>query len=845
MDQDIKTVIQYPVGATEFDIPFDYLSRKFVRVSLVADDNRRLLSNITEYRYVSKTRVKLLVETTGFDRVEIRRFTSASERIVDFNDGSVLRAADLNVSQIQSAHIAEEARDAALMAMSEDDAGNLDARNRKIVRLAPGESGTDAINKNQLDETLGEAGGILSDFEDVRDEIIQYISKFTDDTGAVRGVSYVYNNGRALGGETGFHIDITPPPLGVPYLSINGSKQYRGYHFTYDPITGNVQGLATPLEKDDFVVATTTESVIPIEDLYASTQGASMIGTLSGSTVEERYMLDKLNQPKGSTIGVLRDGRTIQEAIDDTVALPHVSPMWQKVRSAMDDVYIVIMGDSTGNETFEWVYQWATHLSQTVKTHSIRYRLWVDGSGWQGEERMSTGTTERSIFIDNVSVPGSTERYFQGSATSNIFNSGRVYDLVLLNYGHNEGTSVPSITISAGFTEAIFACRQINPMAPIIVTAQNPRRDFPDHSARAVACWADIAGVNGLGVIDVYSAFIKLGSPSELYIDMIHPNAEGHKVWLEVVKKALSDTPSYQFDKVAEPYSGPLRMNLIPNPAFVTWGVNVPALWEANAVDVTRDLARRESFAYSVKVTCTDVNSPLLYVDLSDTLTASRGQWVTFAARVWRPSGISTNAGRLQIRGSGMNTVTSRSKANEAENGWMWAVCHAFVPKGTTSLQARFLGGTVVGDSFNVDRVWFGIGKVPSDIDFMGQPAVTLADYYQAENVGVPVGYDTQVSVDGNHIVATPVASKARFFININYLTPGQTYRVTWSKASPADGYAYARSSGGGLGAVLDTVRLSAGTTSTFRAPSKTCSFVMESDGINPLDVTIASIVKV
>lgn len=288
MDQEIKTVIQYPTGSTEFDIPFDYLSRKFVRVSLVADDNRRLLSNITEYRYVSKTRVKLLVETTGFDRVEIRRFTSASERIVDFSDGSVLRAADLNVSQIQSAHIAEEARDAALMAMPEDDAGNLDARNRKIVRLAPGESGTDAINKNQLDETLGEAGGILSDFEDVRDEIIQYISKFTDDTGAVRGVSYVYNNGRALGGETGFHIDITPPPLGVPYLSINGSKQYRGYHFTYDPITGNVQGLATPLEKDDFVVATTTESVTPIEDLYASTQGASMIGTLSGSTVEER-----------------------------------------------------------------------------------------------------------------------------------------------------------------------------------------------------------------------------------------------------------------------------------------------------------------------------------------------------------------------------------------------------------------------------------------------------------------------------------------------------------------------------------------------------------------------------
>lgn len=32
-------------------------------------------------------------------------------------------------------------------------------------------------------------------------------------------------------------------------------------------------------------------------------------------------MLDKLNQPKGSTIGVLRDGRTIQEAIEEIEAV--------------------------------------------------------------------------------------------------------------------------------------------------------------------------------------------------------------------------------------------------------------------------------------------------------------------------------------------------------------------------------------------------------------------------------------------------------------------------------------------------------------------------------------------
>lgn len=286
MDQEIKTVIQYPTGSTEFDIPFDYLSRKFVRVSLVSDDNRRLLSNITEYRYVSKTRVKLLVATTGFDRVEIRRFTSASERVVDFSDGSVLRANDLNVSQLQSAHIAEEARDAALLAMPEDDAGNLDARNRKIVRLAPGENGTDAINKNQLDTTLGEAGGILSQVKEVQEDIQDYIQKFGDDSAMVRGVNWVYNGGSAIGGETSFVIDKEAPVFAVPYIEVNGSRQFRDWQYEYDPATKRVT-LVKPLEAGDFVVCLTTENKLPLEDLLASTGGAASIGKAGGGTVQD------------------------------------------------------------------------------------------------------------------------------------------------------------------------------------------------------------------------------------------------------------------------------------------------------------------------------------------------------------------------------------------------------------------------------------------------------------------------------------------------------------------------------------------------------------------------------
>lgn len=285
MDQEIKTVIQYPTGSTEFDIPFDYLSRKFVRVSLVSDDNRRLLSNITEYRYVSKTRVKLLVATTGFDRVEVRRFTSASERVVDFSDGSVLRANDLNVSQLQSAHIAEEARDAALLAMPEDDAGNLDARNRKIVRLAPGETGTDAVNKNQLDTTLGEAGGILSEVKELQKDMEDYLQNWGDDTTAIRGVLWVYNQGSAVGGETSFVITKEGPVLAVPYIEINGSRQYRGWHYEYD-LGSKTITLAKPLEAGDLVVCTTSETTLPLADSLAGPTGASQIGTANGLNVQ-------------------------------------------------------------------------------------------------------------------------------------------------------------------------------------------------------------------------------------------------------------------------------------------------------------------------------------------------------------------------------------------------------------------------------------------------------------------------------------------------------------------------------------------------------------------------------
>lgn len=150
-----KTVRTYTLNGTlkDFPIPFEYLARKFVVVTLIGTNRRELILN-TDYRFSTPTQITTIRGSAwgtgdGYDLIEIRRFTSATDRLVDFADGSILRAYDLNTAQIQSLHIAEEARDLTADTIGVNNDGNLDARARKIVNLADGVDDGDAVNMRQ------------------------------------------------------------------------------------------------------------------------------------------------------------------------------------------------------------------------------------------------------------------------------------------------------------------------------------------------------------------------------------------------------------------------------------------------------------------------------------------------------------------------------------------------------------------------------------------------------------------------------------------------------------------------------------------------------------------------
>jgi hypothetical protein len=156
-----NTIYTYALTGSlrDFTIPFEYLARRFVTVTLIGVDRRELILN-TDYRFLSKSIVQTTLtwgEGQGYTSIEIRRNTSATERLVDFADGSILRAYELNTAQVQTMHIAEEARNMVAATLGVNDEGMLDARGRRIINLADAVGMSDAVTLQQVQSVVAAA----------------------------------------------------------------------------------------------------------------------------------------------------------------------------------------------------------------------------------------------------------------------------------------------------------------------------------------------------------------------------------------------------------------------------------------------------------------------------------------------------------------------------------------------------------------------------------------------------------------------------------------------------------------------------------------------------------------
>lgn len=134
-------------STTDFSVPFDYLAKKFVKVTV---DSREKLGGdygdtTKDYFFVDKTTIRFNTAPASGTEIIIRRYTSATDRVVSFKDASVLKAKDLDVSTIQTIHIAEEGRDIINDALIVNKEGNWDAKGHRIINVGAPVADSDAV----------------------------------------------------------------------------------------------------------------------------------------------------------------------------------------------------------------------------------------------------------------------------------------------------------------------------------------------------------------------------------------------------------------------------------------------------------------------------------------------------------------------------------------------------------------------------------------------------------------------------------------------------------------------------------------------------------------------------
>ena len=131
-------------STTQFSIPFSYIRKEHIKVYVNYVD--------TAYTYVNNTTVLLASAPANGVRVEVRRVTPANTPLVDFTNGSVLTAADMDTANLQQLYLQQELDDDLGKTVSIDDTTGLpSASGQRITNVANPTGAQDAATKSYVD----------------------------------------------------------------------------------------------------------------------------------------------------------------------------------------------------------------------------------------------------------------------------------------------------------------------------------------------------------------------------------------------------------------------------------------------------------------------------------------------------------------------------------------------------------------------------------------------------------------------------------------------------------------------------------------------------------------------
>lgn len=145
-----KATVSYQGGKQSYTFPFPYLSKQFVKVRYEGGSGTTNLEYNRDYSVEGQS-VLLRSVAPANVTVYVYRQTPTSS-LVDFNDGSILLASEMDKMAAQLLHVEEENSDFLLnSAMVTDDDGAWQGRGRRIKNLRDPQNPQDAVTLNYLD----------------------------------------------------------------------------------------------------------------------------------------------------------------------------------------------------------------------------------------------------------------------------------------------------------------------------------------------------------------------------------------------------------------------------------------------------------------------------------------------------------------------------------------------------------------------------------------------------------------------------------------------------------------------------------------------------------------------
>lgn len=202
---------------------------------------------------------------------------------------------------------------------------------------------------------------------------------------------------------------------------------------------------------------------------------------------------------------------------------------------------VVVVGDSTGAVSGNWVRQLAERLSAKYN-RPVQFHQWAvetTPNGYQPVQTVGTGQNA-TITIWNGSASGKGIDYSLENFDSLVPADARSADIAFINHGHN---MAPATLADAG-QRLLERMSATMPDAALVAVGQNPEGpNGPNATTQNanVTAWLSRARAEGYATVDVLSLFLKQDDYVPLLDSAgVHPTPAGSQLWADAVEQVLA-----------------------------------------------------------------------------------------------------------------------------------------------------------------------------------------------------------------------------------------------------------------------------------------------------------------